>query len=699
MRIDQRKHKTSGQGRHRFCCVALRLLVMLGFGAVIWKAFTLQVVERSLWEERARAQTETTVQVPIYRGSIFDRQGRLLAMSVPQRSVFADGEMVANPQKAANFLAPILKDTPAAIHAKLTRPGKGSRHSRFIWLKRELTDQQANAVAELNLPGVNLVDEYRRFYPCRQIAGQLLGFVGSDGTGLEGIEKVYDQALRERYHASGQQRDGLKKRLAFESQLVSANQERPGLTLTVDSYLQYLAERELEKAIKKYQAKSGEVVVLDTQHFEVLAMAGWPAFNPNAYRQEVADTWRNRSITDMFEPGSTFKVFLVAGALEEKVIGTSDRVYCENGKYRLANHTINDVHPYGWLTIPELIKHSSNIGATKIAVLMGEERYYRYIRGFGFGEQTGIDLPAEAKGAVRHWKQWRPVDLAAAGFGQSVGVTALQLTAGVAAIANGGSWMQPTLAKGFVDQEGQWIPAHEARAPRQVIRKKTANQVRDMMVQVTRPGGTGIQAAINGYTVAGKTGTAQMLDPGSKHYSSTRYISIFTGFAPADNPRIAITVVIHEPHGAIYGGVVAAPVFHDVAAQALPYLGVSPTEEGLPPGSCAPNLLQTTPSPKPVAVHYTTSDPRVRPTMSNKSTPGCDPQGEINTDPAAMPSVIGHSFKSALQQLQSLNGRIQMEGSGQVVGQFPLPGTHVNPGDVIELVLEPMIQPTPRKDG
>ncbi|HBD07495.1 MAG TPA: penicillin-binding protein, partial [Syntrophobacteraceae bacterium] len=384
--------------------------------------------------------------------------------------------------------------------------------------------------------------------------------------------------------------------------------------------------------------------------------------------------------------------------VEEKLIGTTDRVFCENGKYRLANHTINDVHPYGWLTIPELIKYSSNIGATKIAVRFGQERYYRYIRGFGFGGKTGIDLPAEARGTVRHWKRWRPVDLAAAGFGQSVGVTALQLTAAVAAIANGGTWMQPVIANGFIDQSGQWTPIHDSRTARQVVQKKTASHVRDMMMEVTKPGGTGIQAAIQGFTVAGKTGTAQMLDPASKRYSSTKFISIFTGFAPADNPRIAMTVVIHEPHGAIYGGVVAAPVFHNVAVQALPYLGACPKEEGQTPGTCAPNLLKGDPSTRPLAVHYTTNDVKVRQILPRNASLGPHLQEDTGAAPGTMPNVVGLSFRSALQQLQRLQGKIQMEGSGQVVGQFPLPGASVNPGEVIELVLEPMTLPAQKKD-
>jgi cell division protein FtsI (penicillin-binding protein 3) len=685
MLVDQRKRNGSARGRTRFCCACLQVLVLFGFGALVAKAFTLQVVEYPSWEERARAQTETTVKVPIYRGSIYDRRGRLLALSVPQQSVFADGAMVGNTHKAAAQLAPILGVPAASLQAKL------GRQKRFIWLKRELADQQANILAELNLPGIHLVDEYRRFYPYRQIAGQLLGFVGADGAGLEGVEKNYDQDLRERFHAAGQQRDGLRKRLAFDCEPVLSHNERPGLSLTLDVFLQYLAERELEEAIKKYRARAGEVVIIDTQRFEVLAMANWPPFNPNTYRQEQADTWRNRTITDHFEPGSTFKVFLVAGALEEGLVGARDRIFCENGKFRLANHTINDVHPYGWLTIPELIKYSSNIGATKLATQMGIERYYRYIKAFGFGERTGIDLPAEAKGSVRPWKKWRPVDLAAMGFGQSLGVTTLQLTLGVACIANGGSWMQPIMVRGTIDQQGALISQGTQRKLQQVIRKKTANQVRDMMVEVTKPGGTGIQAAINGYTVAGKTGTAQMLDPGSHHYSSNKYTSVFTGFAPAENARIAMTVVIHEPHGAIYGGVVAAPVFRDVAAQALPYLGVAPSGDELGAPAPVANVVQAAATPKLLAL-----------TVPGRAKAG--PQGDAGgeskleltganlVESGLMPNVIGQSLKIALQRLQRLDGKVKLEGSGQVVGQFPLPGTPVSAGDTIELVLDSMSQ-------
>jgi cell division protein FtsI (penicillin-binding protein 3) len=518
--------------------------------------------------------------VPTFRGSIYDRQGRLLSYSVPQRSLFADAVKVEAPARLAGRLSPILDEHQNTIAEKL------ASNRRFVWLKRHLTDQQAIAVEELKQQGLSLVDEYKRFYPFGQVGGQVLGFVGVDGSGLEGVEKGFDQILRENTVTVGQFQDGIKKCLWLDSSPPPESMENFGVRLTLDTFLQYLAEYELERAVAQYRAKAGEVVILDPQTFEVLAMANWPFFDPNLSNKSAADNWRNRTITDSFEPGSTFKVFLVSGALEEGVIKERDRVFCENGKVQLCGHTINDVHPYGWLTIPEVIKHSSNIAASKIALQLGNERYYRYIRGFGFGSRSGISLPGEVRGLVRPGKRWRPIDLATTGFGQSIGVTALQLTAGMACFANGGEIGQPTVVKQIIDGQGERYEPLHTKPFRRVITKKTAQQLCDMMTGVTQEGGTGVKAVPEGYTAAGKTGTAQILDPQTKRYAVNRYTSIFTGFIPADRPRLVISVIIHEPHGANYGGVVAAPVFRNIAAKALPYLGVYPSSNkpSLPPG-------------------------------------------------------------------------------------------------------------------
>lgn len=544
--------------------------MILGFCAIVARATRLQIIEYPLWLERSINQTETTVRVPTYRGSIYDRQGRLLSFSVAQRSLFADAAKVEAPGRVAGHLAPILEENEGAIAKKL------SSNRRFVWLKRLLTDQQANAVENLGQSGLSLINEYKRFYPYGQVGGHVLGFVGMDGTGLEGVEKGFDQVLRETTATVCQLRDGIKKCIWLDSAPPPEPMENFGVRLTLDAFIQYLAEYELEKAVAQYRARAGEVVVLDVATFEVLAMANWPFFDPNLSGKSTADTWRNRTITDSFEPGSTFKVFLVSAALEEGTLKERDRIFCENGKTQLCGHTINDVHPYGWLSVPEVIKYSSNIGASKIALQLGNERFYRHIRGFGFGMRTGISLPGEVRGLVRSGKKWRPIDLATTGFGQSIGVTSLQLTRGMACLANGGEIGQPVIVKQIVDGQGQQYEPLHTKPLRRVVQNKTARQICAMMAGVTQEGGTGVKAAPEGYTAAGKTGTGQVMDPQTKRYASNKYTAIFTGFIPADHPRLAISVVIHEPHGAIYGGVVAAPVFRNIAARALPYLGVFP---------------------------------------------------------------------------------------------------------------------------
>jgi cell division protein FtsI (penicillin-binding protein 3) len=559
--------------RFHACCVLFNILIVGGLGLVLAKAFQLQVIERALWVDRARAQVQTTSRVHSYRGSIYDRQGRLLSFSVPQSSLYADGEQLENPRKIACLLSGVLGEPEASIEKKL------ARSRQFIWLKRHLTDQEAAAIAKLNHCGLNLTCETKRFYPYRQVGGQVLGFVGLDGTGLEGVEKGFDHILKENSVAVGQLRDGVRKNLWMKSSLPPEPGESLGVRLTIDALVQYLAECELEKAVQKYRARAGEVVVMDARTSEILAMAHYPFFDPNLPDKNNPELWRNRIITDSFEPGSTFKVFLISAAMQENVVKAKDRVFCENGKYKLARHTINDVHPYGWLTIAEVVKFSSNIAASKVALQVGNERYFRYIQAFGFGSLTGVHLPGEVKGIVRHYRKWRPIDLAVAGFGQSIGVTALQLNTAIAVLANGGEYIPPLIARAIVDAEGQVVESFEPRPLRRVIHEKTAEQIRAMMHSVTQEGGTGVNAAPEGYTAAGKTGTAQVMDPVSGRYASNRYTSLFTGFIPADNPRLVMTVVIHEPKGAIYGGVVAAPVFRDIAAKALPYLGVLPSTD------------------------------------------------------------------------------------------------------------------------
>ncbi|MGA2403779.1 MAG: penicillin-binding protein 2, partial [Syntrophobacteraceae bacterium] len=474
----------------------------------------------------------------------------------------------------AALLSPILGEPAGTIEKKLT----SSRH--FVWIKRQLTDQQAIEIEKLKAPGLNLTDEYKRFYPYRQVGGQIVGFVNIDGAGIEGIEKYFDDVLKGKPVPVCQLRDGGRKRLWLNSSAPPESAESCGIKLSLDAFIEYIAECELEKAAQKYSARAAEVVVMDAETFEVLAMTSWPFFDPNIIPEKKdpkEELGRNHVISDAYEPGSAFKVFLMSAALDQNIVRERDRIYCEGGRCSLAGHSIKDVHPYGWLTMQEVIKYSSNIAAAKIALHMGAEKYSRYIHDFGFGSLTGITLPGEFKGIVRPQKRWRPIDLATTGFGQSIGVTSLQLNNAIAVIATGGQFGSPIIASNILDSQGRSIREFQSIKIRKVIQKRTADQIRAMMMLVTQAGGTGVNAAPEGYTAAGKTGTAQVMDKTTKRYASNKYTSVFTGFVPAEQPKLVITVVVHEPRGAIYGGVVAAPVFRNIAARALPYLGVMPS--------------------------------------------------------------------------------------------------------------------------
>lgn len=651
----------SKNGRYRFCCASLRIIVIAGFFLILGKAFYLQILEYPIWLERSRAQAEAKLDVPSYRGSIYDNKGRLMAFSVSQPSLFADGKYVKNPEKAALLLAPILGESADALQKRL------ASKRRFTWVERHLTDQQAIDIEVLKQSGLYTVDEYRRFYPFRQVAGQVLGFVGLDGKGLEGVEKAYDPLLAGSDIVKAYLRDGLRRGLWLKDSPPPEPVETTGLRLTLDAYLQYISESELEEGASHYKAKAGEVVIIDPRTFEVLAMANWPFFDPNQGSRMNADQWRNRIITDSFEPGSTFKVFLISAALQEGVVRPTDRIFCENGKYRVASHIINDVHPYGWLTVPQVIKYSSNIAASKLALELGGERYAKYIHSFGFGNATGIGLPGEVKGLVRPWEKWRATDLAATGFGQAIGVTALQLTMAVAAIANGGVYGQPLIAKEVVNSDGEPIRRFTGSSTRRIIQKKTAEQIGDMMRSVTEQGGTGIRAAPPGYSAAGKTGTAQVVDPQTGRYATHKYTSVFTGYVPADDPRLVMTVVIHEPQGSGYGGVVAAPIFRNIAAKALPYLGVPPSD-GQPEMSPGLRLVKDT-------------------NGGESSHSGIPFSIERNENLKVVPDVTGLSLKVALLELASLGVRTEFSGSGRVIEQQPGEGSPVNPDTVVELIL------------
>lgn len=547
------------------------LLLMLGFGAVLFRLFTLQVLEADDLALKAERQHQRSVTVEGSRGGIYDRNGQVLALNIDVPSVFGVPTLVGSPAMVARDLARVLRVPPPTIEAKL------KQNRSFVWIARKVDPEQGRQLERLSWNGIGAVMEGRRFYPKGPLLSQVLGFTGMDGQGLEGIEHRYDQHLRGEKRVVELQRDALGQTVFSRGIDDLALAAGHSITLTIDEVIQYIAEEELDRAVSASGAKRGIIVAMEPQSGAILAMGVNPRFDPNTFGSVPPSRWRNRVVTDPYEPGSTLKIVVAAAALEEKVRGPGTLLFGENGKMEVANTVIHDHGKTGWMTFAEMIQKSSNIGAVKTAAALGESRLYHYLRAFGFGERTEVDLPAESPGLVKEPHEWGRRSLASIAIGQEIGVTPLQLVTAFSAVANGGWLMKPYVVQEIRDAEGQIIAQTGPQVRRRPISALTASTLTDILEGViTR--GTGGQAAVPGYKVAGKTGTAQKFDPETGTYSSTRFVASFAGYVPATDPRLAMVVVIDEPEGKAWGGVVAAPVFRLVAERVLPYLGVPPQE-------------------------------------------------------------------------------------------------------------------------
>jgi cell division protein FtsI (penicillin-binding protein 3) len=465
-------------------------------------------------------------------------------------------------------LAKILKTDRHKIKKKL------KSKSPFVWIKRQASPKETAAVKALELDGIEFVPERNRFYPNRTLASQAIGFTGLDGYGLEGIEFSYDRYLRGSDSNFTVLQDAFGK-VFNEEHKKGGHSSGYNIVLTIDRALQYITESALEDTIKEYSARSGMAIVMEPQSGAVLALAHAPFFNPNAYTDFNKELWRNRAITDPFEPGSTMKIFSAAAALDSANLKASSIFYCENGAYKIGRNVVHDIKKHGWLSLQQIIKYSSNIGAVKVSEKVGPKKLYLTFQKFGFGAKTGIDSPGETAGSLAHYKHWTSMDTGAIAFGYGVSVSAMQLITAASAIANDGILMKPYFVKAITDQSGQTLKQFQPQTVRRVISENTAQTLRNIMKTVITKGGTGINAALDGYSVGGKTGTARKLgDDGV--YLDNKHIASFVGFTPAENPKLAILVVIDEPKGKYYGGTVAAPVFRRIAREALNYLNIPP---------------------------------------------------------------------------------------------------------------------------
>ena len=626
------------------------------------RAFYLQVSQHERLTKLAEKQHLKTVPLTPARGTIADRNNAPLAVSIEMDSCFAEPRSMDDIPATAAKLSPVLGIAKADLVQKLQSA------KNFVWLQRRITPDLAKRIKELELDGIGFIKETKRFYPNAEVAGHVIGFTGVDPEGLEGVERRYDTVLLGNTGYLVTERDALGRDIALRGTVVKSASKGYNLTLTLDRNIQYIAEKELVKAVETSRAKGGIAIVMEPQSGKILAMANAPSFNPNAYSRYPTQVLRNKAVADSFEPGSTMKVFLIASALEERVVSPGDGFNCEGGSYTVGGRTIHDTHKYGRLSVSDILKYSSNIGAAKIGARMGSERLYRYLRGFGFGGRSAIDLPAEAAGYLRNSSGWYGIDLATISFGQGVSVTAVQLAAAFSAVANGGTLMKPYLVEKVLDDNGNVLKEYSPESRQRVISEQTAKTVAKMMEGVAAEGGTGTNAAVDGFRVAGKTGTAQKVDPVTRGYSIDKRTASFIGFVPADRPRLTIVVIVDEPKTSPYGGVVAAPAFGAIAQQSLCYLRVPPdrTERK---------------QPKPLEV----KKPATEQTVADAAEGSISDVGEGGV----MVNFRGMSMRQVLQVMEKKGLNVKVLGSGRVVEQNPAAGRKIGPNEPVWVRLTP----------
>jgi cell division protein FtsI (penicillin-binding protein 3) len=627
------------------------LSVCLWGVVLIVRLVQLQVLGREGFERQAARQSERTINLDPRRGAILDRNGRPLAVSVDAESIYAVPQEIHEPDKTAAALALSLGLDAPARHELVAQL---QRSRAFVWVRRKVDPRLTREVRDLQLEGIGFLTETRRYYPKRELAAQVLGYVGVDNTGMSGIEYAFEDLIRGRAAKVSVRTDARRRPMETTEK---PSTDGHAVVLTLDEAIQYAAERELERAVAETGSIAGVAVVMDPRTGEVLAMAGRPTFNPNRFNAYASSRWRNRAVTDAYEPGSVFKVFTAAAALQEKVVDPDETVDCGDGAIEIAGTRMNDHAVFHQLTFRDVIAHSSDIGMIRVAQRLGRENLNRHIRDFGFGSTTGVELPGESSGLLRPPSRWSALSLASLSFGQEVGVTALQLTAAMAAVANGGYLMKPMILKQVEDASGHVVKAVRPVAVRRVIEPDTVDVLTDLLKGVVR-GGTGRRAAVTGYTVAGKTGTAQKIEA-SGRYSMVDHVASFLGFVPAARPALVILVSLDTPRGEHNeGGDVAAPVFARIAEQALAHLAVPPED---PDRAFRMVAYRADTSGVPVAYH--------------PAPPSPPPTGR--GEPTLMSDLRGLPAREAAAAAARQGLIVELKGSGRVVAQTPAPGTEL----------------------
>lgn len=625
---------------------------------LVYRCLHLHLSNDPKLERIAKSQYRTKIPEVPPRGNIYDASENELAVSVPSYALAVRPHKVKDKNHLITRLGAILKAPTKELAKKL-----GSE-KKYVWLKRYLSPREKSDLEamskDLEAEGVELVKGSKRFYPNREVASQILGAVGQDNEGLSGIELFYDRDLQGSAEGATAYRDARGRMFEAVETLGQSVREPNHLHLTIRKNIQYAAEKELNGACQKFGAKSCTAIVLDPSTGAVLAMASYPSFNPNSYQSYDVGLWRNIAVTDTFEPGSTFKPILAAAALDEGVVRPDDLFFCEKGDLKIGNHVVHDHEKYGTLSVRQIIKVSSNIGIYKVGRKLGKTRFGETIEKFGFGRKTAIDYPGEVAGLVRPFKAWQEIDFANIAFGQGLRITALQMASAYAAIANGGVRMKPTLVSRVTDASGRTIHENAPEEVERVLKPETARLMIEILKGVTEEGGTATRASLPGYTVAGKTGTAQKVVNG--RYSHNKFLSSFVGIVPADQPKLVVFVMVDEPQGEIYGGLVAAPVFREIAWAALSDLGIPPaTDAGHPLVAVRPKTSKVSELAKKTLVEAGLLAPVA-----------------FSADPVSarsVPDFRGLSKRKVLAILEERKLRCRVVGSGVAESQFPAPGS------------------------
>lgn len=666
--------------RHRL--LGLQAGLLLWALVVLARLFWLQVLDHRSLTLRADEQQQRTVSVRAHRGGIFDRNLTPMALSLPVESLFANPRHVTDAAAEAARLAPILGvDRVSLRHSLDSRRG-------FVWVARQVTAAQAQAVAALRLGGIHAQPASRRFYPMGDLAASVLGYVGVDGHGLGGLEYSFDRLL---HGHNGRALEEVDARGQSYSQIEQPPREGGNLVLTIDQNIQYIAQQELDRRVAEEHALRGIAVVQNPATGAILALAQSPSFNPGDYQDTPASRLGDSAISDPYEPGSVFKLVTLSAALEQGLITPTELINCDMGAIRVGGRIIHDHAPFGIITVTDILKHSSDVGAIKIGMKLGDQAFYHYERAFGFGHTTGVRLPGESAGILRPPSRWSALSLAAMSMGQEIAVTPLQEIAMVSTLADGGVYHAPRLELGtFEGVPPATPPVYDPPPGRRIVSAYVANEMKQMMAQVVL-GGTGRKAQLNGYTAAGKTGTAQKADPRTHRYSKTNYVASFVGFAPINNPAVTILVVIDSPHNGSYeGGDVSAPVFKAIAERVLPYLGV--------PHDIPPSV--TPPSPPGIAAAdaHEESAPLDAVPVTLAAPPAAAPAaaapGQVVFNYSArqlvrVPDFRGQPVRAVSTWCERMGLDLSLQGDGVAQAQSLAPGASVARGTAITVRFMP----------